>query len=328
MTDPRRRTTDRERLEALAGALPGGPLPPLVAAAMEPGQVWLTLQGPSAPLQLLIEPRDEGRPRFTRSVHLNVSYAADDLPEGGGALIERCVAALAGIRFDGLAGILRRILPPPEEDADDERAAPREDPGKERMRSVAGLWGREALWDQFLAERTRQGAEVKLASASAVVMHGEYECCFVHGEVPGVGHQPFLESRWSALPYPAAPGAERGSSHGAYFTDLTEGDAIQGRGRARLEGILDALADDQDRYTVCHFNATCVPTVLHDDTTGLLARFRARAELPVYHVTEERPSATASLVPLLERRLEVEDAGEPREDGAVNLVCYAVVVRR
>ena len=193
---------------------------------------------------------------------------------------------------------------------------------------MAGLWGSELLWDQFLAERTRQGAEVKLASPSAVVMHGEYECCFVHGEVPGVGHQPFVESRWSALPYPAAPGSEVDANHAAYFTDLSEGDAIQGRGRARLEGILDELAGESDRFALCHFNATCVPTVLHDDSTGLLARFRERSALPVYHVTEERPSATASLVPLLRQRLaRAGPADDWERPAAVNLVGYAAFVR-
>ena len=326
MTDPRLRTDDPAVLATLAADLADGAVPSLIEAALEPGQVWLTLQGPSAPLQLLIEPRDEARPRFTRSAHLNVSYAADELPDGGRELVERTVVALGSVHFEELATLLRERIPPRTEPGEDGEASgrPREDPLRERMRSLAGLWGRDVLWDQFLAERTRQGAEVKLASPSAVVMHGEYECCFVHGEVPGVGHQPFLESRWSALPYPAAPGSSSEAGHAAYFTDLTEGDAIQGRGRARLQGILDELADDPDRFAVCHFNATCVPTVLHDDSTGLLARFRDRSALPVYHVTEERPSATASLVPLLRHRL----AGAAPAAGAdpataVNLVGYA-----
>ncbi len=324
MTNPRRRTDDPAILGAVATALPGGDPPALIAAAVEPGQVWLTLQGPSAPLQLLIEPRDEARPRFTCSAHLNVSYAAEELPPGGKPLIERTLAALAGITFDELAALADGWIPAESRPDEDDDPPPREDPLRERMRSMAGLWGSELLWDQFLAERTRQGAEVKLASPSAVVMHGEYECCFVHGEVPGVGHQPFVESRWSALPYPAAPGSEVDANHAAYFTDLSEGDAIQGRGRARLEGILDELAGESDRFALCHFNATCVPTVLHDDSTGLLARFRERSALPVYHVTEERPSATASLVPLLRQRLaRAGPADDWERPAAVNLVGYA-----
>ena len=324
MNDPRRGTEDAAILGELASSLPGTVLPRLIAAAAEPGQVWLTLQGPSAPLSLLIEPRDESRPRFTRTARLNVSYTGETLPEGGGDLIERCVAALGGITFEELSRHLLERLPPPQEGVEDLDGGRREDPLRERMRSVAGHWGSDELWDQFLAERTRQGAEVKLASPSAMVMHGEYECCFVHGEVPGVAHQPFLESRWSALPYPSSPGAVADANHAAYFTDLSEGDAVRGRGRARLQGLLDELAAADDRFALCHFNATCVPTVLHDDSTGLLARFRARSELPVYHVTEERPSATASLPPLLCRRLaRVEFSPGTARAAAVALVGYA-----
>ncbi len=323
MNDPRRRTEEPAVLRALAEALPGPDLPELIAAAWEPNQVWLTLQGPSEPLSLLIEPRDESRPRFTRTARLNVSYAGEDLPDGCGRLIERCVTALGGLRFEELSDLLLERLPP-EAETPEAGEPQREDPARERMRSLAGLWGRGALWDQFLAERVRQGAEVKLVSPSAVVMHGEYECCFVHGEVPGVPHQPFLESRWSALPYPSAPGARAEAGHSAYFTDLSEGDAIQGRGRARLKGILGELAGENDRFALCHFNATCVPTVLHDDSTGLLARFRKDSEIPLYHVTEERPSATASLVPVLRRRLEACAATQdPAQAGAVGLVGYA-----
>ncbi len=326
MTDPRRSTDDPTTLGALAAELPGDGLPPLVSAALEPGQVWLTLQAPSEPLRLLIEPRDESRPRFTRSALLNVSYAAETLSPEGRTLVERCVIALGGISFEELASSLDSLLPPPPEPAPGEGqgVGERTDPTRERMRSLAGLWGRDALWDQFLAERTRQGAEVKLSCPTAVVMHGEYECCFVHGEVPGVPHQPFLESRWSALPYPSTPGSPAGAAHAAYFTDLSEGDAIQGRGRALLAGVLDELLASEDRFALCHFNATCVPTMLHDDSAGLLARFRARSEIPVYHVTEERPSATAGLVSILRERLASLDAApaEKRPTG-VNLVGYA-----
>jgi len=239
---PRRVATDREALAGLAwGEAAGGD--ELVEAAWEEGLITATWRREAGgPLTVRIEPRDEQRPRFRRTPQLNLSYQGERIDDRGIALIEGLVDALGATSFEALWDRLEAL--PHEERAAAAGGTPLGDADDGTLVSAAGRWGREELGDQFLAEKIRQGAPLQLADPIAAVMHAEFECAHVHGAVPWTPFRPFVESRGSPLPYPVhrrAPGPLDTQVRG-YLTDLSQRDAVQGRGNRKLRGVLEALA--------------------------------------------------------------------------------------
>jgi nitrogenase iron protein NifH len=140
-------------------------------------------------------------------------------------------------------------------------------------------WGEKDQWRSFFCdlEAWRNiDQQAYLDSPIVNVTHEDLEC---HYSTPYFddGLMSWGNYPWSAR-WPVAK--RRTTDYVALTTDIREADVVGG-GKAKLDAAMEqALAQSEGKAAIL-VTTTCVPTVIGDDTAGILEKYRERSKVPL-----------------------------------------------
>ncbi|MFA5141325.1 MAG: nitrogenase component 1, partial [Elusimicrobiota bacterium] len=140
-------------------------------------------------------------------------------------------------------------------------------------------WGEKDQWRSFFCdlEAWRNiDQQSYLDSPIVNVTHEDLEC---HYSTPYFddGLMSWGNYTWSAR-WPVAK--RRTTDYVALTTDIREADVVGG-GKAKLDAAMEQALKQTEGKAAILVTTTCVPTVIGDDTVGILEKYRGRSKVPL-----------------------------------------------
>ncbi len=226
-----------------------------------------------APLTIIISQAGSG-PCLLETRHLSFRYEGRTITPVQEGILRSIAARLGDATFEQIA---QRV---PQEDRGGGQAGP--DEMVDRGGVTVEEWGAPDAWRRFIFrrefERNAPGALRIKGRRMITVSHGESECLYA---TPGIDARSM-----SLFCYPWIRPLSRGPDPwtwdpalpGFITTDMRDADIITG-GTARLDAVLDALADRTGDDDVVVVRSTCVPHVIGDDMQESVRRWRGRGDI-------------------------------------------------
>jgi nitrogenase molybdenum-iron protein alpha/beta subunit len=220
------------------------------------------------PLTIIIAPAGSG-PCLLETRNLSFRYEGSTITPQQERILRSVAERLGEATFDEVA-----------RDVEQERApdAPVEDPGGITVEE----WGADDAWRRFVFRRefARNASSALRVTGRRVVTvsHGESECQYA---------TPSIDARaMTLLCYPWVRPLSRTPDDRAtertlpafITTDMRDADIITG-GTARLDAVLDALADRTGEGDTVVVQSTCVPHVIGDDMEASVRRWGGRGDI-------------------------------------------------
>ncbi|MFH2204905.1 MAG: nitrogenase component 1 [Elusimicrobiota bacterium] len=148
------------------------------------------------------------------------------------------------------------------------------------------VWGDPEQWRQFFADRETwrsQEQQMYLDAPIVGVSHEDLECNYASPYYDDGHMVPFnvpWAARWKTQ-------KRRSDDYLCISTDIVDTDVMAG-GSGKLKEALDMAMDNLEGKQAVIVTSTCVPTVIGDDTPGLVARYRKKTNIPIIY---NNPSA-------------------------------------
>jgi len=226
-----------------------------------------------APLTIIISPAGSG-PCLLETRHLSFRYEGTTIT----AQQERILRSIAGRLGDATFDEIAQKVP----EEDQERGAV--DPEEIVDRGVVTVeqWGAPDAWRRFVFrrefERNASSALRVTGRRVVTVSHGESECQYATPAIDARSMSLFCYPWIRPLAHvPNAPAPER-SIPSFITTDMRDADIITG-GAAKLDAVLDALADRTCEGDVVVVRSTCMPHVIGDDMQESVRRWSGRGDI-------------------------------------------------
>jgi len=203
---------------------------------------------------------------------------------------------------------------------------PTESPDEQRFtHSLVHTVGGTDAWHVFHAELEQlRNFNHFLGGNILVVRHQDLECCFATPE-PRDDRLSFFNYGTYHVAHQA--GAQEHATSEAWAdltTDLQEIDVIRG-GTARVEALLDRVAQHTEKPELVIVRTSCVPAVIGDDLTQVAARFEERSGVTTVVLDNLADEEADSFSVLLQRlHATPEDAESGDCVRRINLVGFPV----